>query len=216
MKISLMIAISVLLMASCKKLSKEEQQAIARELKEREIKQIQESEIYDGAMTLGSEIATQSQKTLGAHLMKTLKEGGVEEALKYCNINAYNLVDSLSDRYSAEIKRVSHKLRNPKDAPDSLENQILDAYLYNVEEGLELSSNVQRIDDTTYLYTKPIIAANPMCLNCHGKVGDELSQENYDLIKKLYPQDNATGHKLNDLRGMWSIRLSKKEIIKNL
>jgi hypothetical protein len=57
---------------------------------------------------------------------------------------------------------------------------------------------------------------NAQCLNCHGTPGKEVLPENHELIKGLYPQDRATGYSMDDLRGMWSIRLSKKEIIKSL
>jgi hypothetical protein len=32
----------------------------------------------------------------------------------------------------------------------------------------------------------------------------------------LYPEDKAIGHKIGDLRGMWSIRIPKKEVVKKM
>jgi len=121
----------------------------------------------------------------------------------------------LTKAYGAEIKRVSLKIRNQKNAPDILEKQLLEAYAYNIAEEIPVAAAVQMMDNgPNVLYTKPIILNNPLCLNCHGMVGTEISDSNYALIKGLYPNDSAIGYNLNDLRGMWSIKISKKDIIK--
>jgi hypothetical protein len=57
---------------------------------------------------------------------------------------------------------------------------------------------------------------NALCLNCHGKVGENVTQDTYQLIKDLYPGDSATGFEKGDLRGMWSIKMAKKQIVKQL
>jgi len=63
------------------------------------------------------------------------------------------------------------------------------------------------------LFVKPILAASPMCLECHGKNVDSSVKEQID---KLYPGDKALNHQLNDLRGMWSIKIPVKEIVNGL
>jgi hypothetical protein len=138
---------------------------------------------------------------------------GVVGALEYCNVNAFPLIDSLSTYFSAKIKRVSNRSRNEKDNPNDMEKQLLDAYQYNLENSLELSPGVQKIDDNNYLYTKPIILNSGLCLQCHGQVGTDLDESFAEQIRELYPDDNALGHKINDLRGMWSITLDKKALV---
>ena len=103
---------------------------------------------------------------------------------------------------------------NTKDKPDSLELSLLEAYQYNIEKGLSIESNIKDPHDGKYLlYTKPIMIDNPLCLQCHGEIGKELSEETHQLIKELYPQDMATNYKMSELRGMWSIKLSKRNLI---
>jgi hypothetical protein len=46
-----------------------------------------------------------------------------------------------------------------------------------------------------------------MCLNCHGQPGTDISAETQKALAELYPNDLAIGHKIGDLRGMWSIRI---------
>jgi hypothetical protein len=51
----------------------------------------------------------------------------------------------------------------------------------------------------------PIVLNNALCLNCHGEAGKDISAESLTLIRQHYPQDEATGFKLGDLRGAWRI-----------
>jgi hypothetical protein len=211
------LIISIILLsffAACNKtISKEEQKAINEELASRKIRRITDAQIYDAAMKMGDSIASTSQKKLGMTLMHEVKNNGLAKALEYCNINAYPLVDSLSEYFDADIKRASLRSRNPNDQPNEMEKQLLDAYQYNLEQGLELTAGVQKIDESSYLYTKPILLNNGLCLQCHGNVGVDVSEEFADQIKELYPNDNALGHEINDLRGMWSIILKKKTLV---
>jgi hypothetical protein len=126
------------------------------------------------------------------------------------------LVDSLSKKYGAVIKRVSFKVRNPKDVPTELEREILEAYEYQMENSAEMKSNVQAVEDDQYLFTKPILVENALCLTCHGTFENGLTQETDAFIKSKYPEDKATGYEIGELRGMWSITFPKKEIIQSM
>ena len=211
----LFLVVSTLL--GCRQeLSKEQREAVSEELKEREIKMVKEGDIFEEVSRRGDLISATSQKTLGGHLMKAMNEEGVAGALQYCNINAYPLIDSLSRKYNARVRRVSLDLRNPKDAPDSLERLILESYAYSIEKGDAVGDNIQKAGDDSILFTRPILLSNGMCLNCHGSVGTEIKKEDHELLLSLYPADSATGHKMNDLRGAWSIKFAKKDIVKDL
>ncbi|MFT5386878.1 MAG: hypothetical protein ACI81W_004296, partial [Saprospiraceae bacterium] len=65
----------------------------------------------------GKTIAAATFANLSGHLQQSLAEGGVPNALKYCNLAAIPLVDSLSQIHQASIRRTSRKVRNPKDKP---------------------------------------------------------------------------------------------------
>ena len=189
---------------------------LKKEMENRQIKKLSEAQIFAQALDLGQQIANVSQKTLAANLKSAITTKGASEAIQFCNVAAMPLVDSLSLQYQATIRRVSFRVRNPKNQPDSLENEILEAYQDNLEKMLPLQPNVQQMDDRTLLYTQPILLNNPLCLQCHGQVGSEIKKEDYDLLKKLYPQDSAINHQTGDLRGMWSIKLSKKAIVNSM
>ena len=186
---------------------------VAEELKARDPRRVTEAEMVERAYTTGRLVADSAQKALQQKLMKAIQEGGVAHAVDFCNLAALPLMDSLSNVYKAEIRRASHRVRNPEDAARDYEAPILEAYVYNMEQGEELKENVQKVGEDYLLYTRPIMLGNGLCLNCHGEPGTQVQAGTLEMIQAKYPNDNALGHQLNDLRGMWSIRLSRRMLV---
>ena len=208
----------VLLLSGCGQTNSNlNNKALKEEMANREIKKVSEGEIIDAAFKRGRFIADTTQYTILSALQQHLNQSdSIKSAFIFCKAAAYPLTDSLSKSLSTIIRRVSLKTRNKENEPTTLESTILDSYGYNLEKNLPLEDNVQRMDDQYLLYTKPIVIGSPVCLRCHGKVGEDLSQEDYALIKELYPEDEATGYQLGNFRGMFSIKISQKELIKDL
>ncbi len=152
----------------------------------------------------GKEIIQQTFKTLSGHLKSAMQHGGVKNAVQYCNEHAIPLTDSLSKSYNVTIQRISHKYRNPKNAPDSIDLSVITQYQnQHTQEPLLISSS-NNVIFYAPIYTKPI------CLTCHGTIDETLTRENYDIIQTLYPDDKATGFQIDDLRGVWKITFNKK------
>jgi len=167
------------------------------------------------AMERGKEIASASQKALASNLKRAIKQGGIAAAFKFCNVEAMPLTDSLSEVYEANVKRASLWVRNPKDEANEVEREILEAYHEQMQASNMPKPRVINLDEDYVLYTQPIAIKNGLCLNCHGEVGKQVQQETYQLIKERYPDDQATGHKMGDLRGIWSIRFEKSSLTKD-
>jgi len=155
----------------------------------------------------GKSIAGATFTALSSQLRAALQRGGVQEAVNYCNVVAYPLVDSLSKVHQASIRRTSLKIRNAKDAPKPHEQVALEQYQQMAADGEDLKPTVERIDEQKVAFYAPIMTME-MCLQCHGTVGEEVAQADYDLIKKLYPEDEAIGYSEGDWRGLWSIEFS--------
>lgn len=201
MKMKEYITLGVLLMLvagtfSCQQKSASEEPGLTEE----------ESQLY---LEKGQQVAGATFMALSGQLQAALKEGGVPKAIEYCKLAALPLVDSLSELHQADIRRTSVKVRNPQDAPDELERKILDDYARKEAAGEDPVPVVKQIDPLTIAFYAPI-RLNEFCLQCHGKVGDTLTEENYEVIKERYPKDEAIGYAAGDLRGMWSIRFRKK------
>ncbi len=156
----------------------------------------------------GKQVAAATFKTLSGNLQKAMKEGGVPNALEYCNLAAMPLVDSLSKVYDAEIRRTSLKVRNPKNQPTSQELAQLQAFEKQSKAGKKMNAVVREIDPHTVAFYAPI-SIMPLCEKCHGKVGSTLLEKDYEVVQKLYPEDKAIGYMSGDLRGMWSISFKK-------
>ena len=154
-------------------------------------------------LSLGRGIAKQTFKTLSGKLKDALQKGGIPEAVNYCAVNAYPLIDSLSEEQRVEIRRTSFNYRNPENAPSKAETKQLEVYQVAFEKGEALKPTTIKHKETTTFYA-PILT-KPMCLNCHGVIGENIDSTNYALIESLYPEDKATGYAAGELRGIWSI-----------
>ena len=184
---------------------------LRREVENRKIRQIHEPEILEKALTIGSEVCSITEKILGKALKTKIQEKGIGEAISFCNTSASPLIQQVESKYHLSIKRVSLKNRNKANIPTELEAKLLDSYLYNWENKIESTENIHKNGDE-YIYVKPIYVKE-LCLNCHGDLETNITPENHEKLKELYPNDLATGYKTGDLRGMWSIVLKKKDVV---
>lgn len=136
-----------------------------------------------------------------------MQAGGPAHAVEYCSLRALPLVDSISAAEGVRIKRTSDRLRAAHDAPDADEARALAEMMKQWEQGgaPNVHADVRLLGDSVAYY-QPIFIASPTCLKCHGIAGQELDGAAHAVISERYPDDAATGYRLADLRGMWSIR----------
>jgi len=157
-------------------------------------------------LELGHKVSEESFNAIRLNLMTAMAANGVSGAVEFCKTAAYPITDSLSELYSAKIRRTSIKYRNPLNKPDESELEILNHFGSLHDSGTLIKDSIIKISDKEIWYVRPIYAQG-LCQNCHGSVGNTVSTDNYDVIKKLYPEDKAVDYKSGDLRGMWSIKL---------
>lgn len=158
----------------------------------------------------GKTIAQESFKALSGQLKTAMKARGVASAVGFCNVMAMPLTDSLSSTYGAVIKRTSLKLRNPANAPDSMELKMLKIYLQmsRMRNPVMVPKILEKNENEIQFFA-PIVIKNETCLKCHGIVGQTVKEEDYAIIKQLYPNDEAINYRMNKFRGMWSITLKR-------
>ncbi|TVP51736.1 MAG: DUF3365 domain-containing protein [Mongoliibacter sp.] len=205
---------AILSCGSNERVSKEVFDEVNKSMK---VTKVNEAELIQAALKWGDEISQEAQEALIGTLQEAIAEKGVTGAIEFCNVQALPILQEVSDKYDVQVRRASFDYRNPEDAPKDFEAGILDTYVYNMENGLESEPNVQKFDNgDILLFTKAIKIPSGLCLNCHGEPGKEIAQETLKKIDELYPEDKAKGHKIGDLRGMWSIRMPKKEVVKRM
>ena len=196
-----LIALSLLLLAACQNDTKKEP--------EKEKKSTEKSIDKEKYTKEGKKIAQATFKAFVGHIKQKSHEGGLPAVVAFCNENAMKLTDSMAHVYGVKIKRTSHKLRNPKNAPDTAEKEVLEEYLDRIKKGEKPSPVIEQDSIGNIHFYAPIFIKHD-CLKCHGEPGKEIPEPIYQLIKEKYPQDQATGFKLGDLRGIWDITFPQK------
>ncbi len=139
-----------------------------------------------------------------------LKGGQPAAALGVCASVAQNIARR-HEQQGWRVRRVSEKVRNPADTPDAEELVVLRAW-QDAHTAGRLTPTTERQEIVTaggrrYIhYMKPIFIAGPVCLQCHG-ARDKLAPDVADALKELYPNDQATGYAIGDLRGAISVKI---------
>jgi len=212
-KIALLI-LAYLLSFCSSSLSEKEREAIRFEKNQREIRKINTADIILATYVRGMTITTIADSLITTRLEFMIQEYGITHAIEQYDPIVQPILDSISNANNAEIKRISHKARNME--LGEIEKELLEAYQYNNNKKPKVTDNVQIIDDNLLLYSKPIIINNPLCLNCHGIIGYDITDFDKKMFRSLNTNDTITGYKRGDLIGMWSVWLKRKEIINSL
>lgn len=157
---------------------------------------------------IGEASAMALMKNLKQHLMEALNSGDTAEAVEFCSAQAIPLTEQAQATLQpgVQIKRTSFKVRNPQNAPDQYEQEVLKQFELLIEQGKSLTQfYIQKIPEKTeYRYYKPMTVSK-ICLKCHGDPEDMEAVVKKVLIEN-YPGDNAIGYKIDDFRGL--IRVS--------
>jgi hypothetical protein len=104
------------------------------------------------------------QKELATQLQKTTDPA---QRTKLCQLQNLPRTKAIADRYAIDIRLLSGA-----DVPNKLlsskEREVLDAYLYNAEQKRPQISNIQKINDTLYVYNAAVATENVICQTCFG------------------------------------------------
>lgn len=146
----------------------------------------------------GAAYLTPFKKDLKAALKAGLAEGPAA-AIDACRIEA----PALAERHSKDgvrVGRSSHRLRNPDNVAPDWVSPVLTAWLTSDSR----EAVVVEIDADRVGYIEPIIA-QPLCLTCHGET---LAPAIGERLAALYPEDEATGFSVDDLRGVFWVEFA--------
>ncbi|MCE6959153.1 DUF3365 domain-containing protein [Cereibacter sphaeroides] len=153
------------------------------------------------------EATKQLQQTLQQALKDAMATGGPQGAVEACNLQALPLTAQISQDLGVEISRTALRTRNPANTPDAWEEEQLRRFEERLKAGEPAASlEVVREDDAGIHYMKAIPMQEP-CATCHGTEVDPALQ---DRIRALYPQDAATGFRVGELRGAFTVTIPRK------
>lgn len=154
----------------------------------------------DAVQTAGADSAR------GAHLLEPFKkdlkqalvagmEKGPPHAISVCKTEAPAIAAALSVD-GVKMGRTSHRLRNPANAAPDWVKPILASYL---DEPGKIAPRVAALPGHRAGYVEPIVL-QPLCVACHGET---LASAVAAQIERDYPDDQATGFAVGDLRGVF-------------
>lgn len=158
---------------------------------------------------LGDSVANHAQKVLLENLMGAIKTSNYEGAVDFCNLNALNITQDISNFHHLKIQRLSNKNRNLQNGLKT--NNDIEAWneLEKAMADKNAAKHFLKKEKNSYVYYKAIPLGMPTCLSCHGEKGTDIAVETEEVIAQKYPDDKATGYKLGMLRGMWKINMNK-------
>ncbi len=146
-------------------------------------------------------VATFGQ-TLQTELKQAMAAGGPPAAILVCKDKAPRIASHLSRQSGAKVRRTSLRYRNPANAPEPWEADVLATVFGEARTAPDtLPEFILPSDDGATRYMKPIPTA-PVCLVCHGQ---SLTEDVVELLDQHYPHDLARGYALNDIRGAFSV-----------
>jgi hypothetical protein len=145
--------------------------------------------------------------TLKGELQGAISSGGPVSAIQVCKERAPAIAKTLSERSGWEVGRTSLKLRNPAlNGPDAWEKQVLQRFEERKAGGEDAKSMafaevIESGGERRYRFMKAI-PTGELCLACHGEA---LNADIAEAIDEAYPNDQARGFALGDIRGAFTL-----------
>ena len=151
----------------------------------------------------GRAIARQFGGELKAALEQAIAKQGPAQAIQVCRDEAPRISARLTEEHGASVSRTALKVRNPANAARPWQRAALQEFQTQLASGAKAESteSFEVHEDGSARYLKAIVTA-PMCTLCHG---DSIGPEIQRALREHYPADQATGFKVGDLRGAFSV-----------
>jgi hypothetical protein len=147
---------------------------------------------------------------LGADLVSMLtgelQRGGPAAAIAVCADSA----QVRTARHASEgilVRRVGTRVRNPRNAPDTVESAVLAVFADDIAAGHPVTDTgftIRTANGRTVTRYLRAIKVQEMCLACHGPE-DEIAAPVRRVLDERYPTDRATGYSVGELRGAISV-----------
>ena len=143
--------------------------------------------------------------TLMQRLMSAMGEaGGMIEAVRVCADEAQELTAKVAAEQGMTLGRSSTRLRNPANSPPDWVDAWLTEHEGERAETVDVMQGIVEQGGKRYARRVAPIEVQPLCVNCHGP-GPGIPAEVRAVLSQRYPEDQATGYAVGDLRGaVWA------------
>ncbi|MBO6520145.1 MAG: DUF3365 domain-containing protein [Rhodospirillales bacterium] len=138
--------------------------------------------------------------------MVNAQQKGPAAAIDVCRHLAPEINAKIEQETGWTLRRTGLRVRNPANAPIDDEEALMRSFELKAMAGqppqlLRTARIIERDGEKVF----HLIQAVPMfdtCLGCHGS---DIDPATLTRIKELYPDDNATGYAVGDIRGAFSL-----------
>jgi len=156
-------------------------------------------------------IAEDYMTDLKGELLEALKDSaGTAGAIYVCAERAPEISAHYSSLPGLTVRRTSKRVRNPNNAPDEYELKMLDILEQRPAFGSQDHYEWETVGDAMKFRFVKAIKTSSACLKCHGDP-DKMEDDVKAAIAARYPDDQATGFKLDELRGILTVSLDWPE-----
>jgi len=138
---------------------------------------------------------------LSGRLMQAMADGGPAAAILVCQKEAPQIAKSVGEQQGVSIGRTGVRLRNSNNQPPSWAAEL-------VEAKTDQPTFVNLSDNKVAAFLP--IKLQVQCLMCHGP-NEQIAPDVKDQLRKVYPDDQATGCHEGDLRGWFWITLDQAD-----
>lgn len=159
----LVLAFSI---TNCGRLPEEKVKAFKKEMGEREIRRVLESDIVTEANKIGEEIRFK---------IDSITEGNLEITEK---------IKGLEETYNAKIELIKNDTKYSEEV-----SQIMDAYLFSSENNKEIESNVQKLENEDLFYSSPILTDSAGIKKLIGVWGITIKKA--EAVRSLTAEDSG-------------------------
>lgn len=143
--------------------------------------------------------AGELKKTLMGELKSKISQGPAV-AVEFCSKNALNITKQVADKNGVNIKRVTDKIRNPKNAMDEGDKKVFAKFAEAIKQNGKAGEPIIVNENGVAKYYEPLVIGE-MCVVCHGDK-ENMAKATTDAVDAAYPKDLAKGYKIGELRGM--------------
>lgn len=160
----LIVFVLLLMLLACNPERVKYTSELKQEMADKRIKRITNADLVETVDVFGERITAVIQKEVATQLQQTTDPA---ERTKLCQLQNLPRTTAIADRYAIDIRLLSGADVASKSLTQK-EREVLDAYLYNAEKKLPQISNIQKINDTLYVYNAAVPTENIICQTCFG------------------------------------------------
>lgn len=153
--------------------------------------------------TIAKKAVHQLNLGLRKKLTEALRKEGAAGAISVCAKDAPEMIARIERELGVTVKRTSLKLRNPLNAPDAAEAELLESLAASDLAGENLPLGVATFPKDPHRFYK-VIKVERICLQCHGHPS-AMQEAVREELTATYPEDRAVGYEEGEFRGIITV-----------